>query len=204
MSNKDKVYESYDKIVDWYDGARSRELFEKPYLDLCLAEIKSEAKILDLGCGTGDPIGRYYIEKNYSYTGVDASKNMIALARSRFPQAKFVICDMRELDLKEKYDLVIAWHSFFHLPQDDQRKMFKTFENHIEDNGVLMFTSDAYAGEIWGDNGGENLYHASLSAEEYKKLLKEHHFKVIIHKVEDENCGDATIWVCKKTAGVAK
>ena len=63
--NKDKVYETYEKIADWYNEHRSQELLEKPYLDIAMAHIKSGAKILDLGCGTGVPITQYFVEQGY-------------------------------------------------------------------------------------------------------------------------------------------
>lgn len=68
---------------------------------------------------------------------------------------------------------------------------------HIKPGGILMFTSGPDAGEVWGDNGGENLYHASLSTAEYRTLLAKHQFEVITHAIEDKDCGEATIWVAR-------
>ena len=53
MTNKEKVYKSYEKIVNWFDEHRSRKLFEKPYLDMIISYLKPGSKILDLGCGMG-------------------------------------------------------------------------------------------------------------------------------------------------------
>lgn len=197
MTNKNKVYESYEKIAKWFDEHRSRELFEKHYLDMAMSYLSTGAKILDLGCGMGEPIAKYFIDNGYDLTGVDGSQKLINFAKTRFPENKFIVGDMRELDLKEKYDCIIAWHSFFHLPQDDQRKMFQIFKSYMNQNGVLLFTSGASAGEVWGDNGGENLYHASLSIEEYQELLVSNGFELITNKIEDENCGGATVWFAK-------
>ena len=194
-NNKDKVYQSYDKMFNWFDEHRSRDLFEKSYLDLAISYLKPEAKILDLGCGMGDPIGKYFIDKGYQLTGVDGSSKLIDLAKNRFPQAEFMVGDMRKISLKEKFDSIIAWNSFFHLPKEDQRLMFKIFENHINPGGILMFTSGPSDGEVWSDNGGEMLYHASLSPEEYKKLLTEHHFELIKNALDDE--GGAYIWIAR-------
>ena len=197
MRNKDKVYESYDKIADWFDENRSRELFEKPYLDKAIAYLKPGAKILDLGCGMGEPIAGYFIDQGFELTGVDGSQKLINLAKSRLKNSVFMVADMRGIALKQKYDCIIAWHSFFHLSQDDQRAMFKVFEEHINPGGILLFTSGPDAGEVWGNNGGEDLYHASLSTAEYQSLLKQHHFEVMTHSIEDEACGDATIWMAR-------
>lgn len=194
---KNNVYELYEHIVDWFDEHRSKTLFEKPYLDLAISYLKSGAKILDLGCGMGDPIAKYFVDRGYQLTGIDGSAKMIALAKKRVPQASFLVGDMRKCDLKEKFDCIIAWHSFFHLPPDDQRAMFTIFQKHINPGGILMFTSGPDAGEVWGDNGGQNLYHASLSTAEYREILAKHQFEVIKHVIEDKDCGDATIWVAR-------
>lgn len=196
-TNKDKVYQSYDKMYNWFDEARSRELFEKPYLDLAISYLKPDAKILDIGCGMGEPIGKYFIDQGLDLTGIDGSNKLIELARSRFSKAKFMVKDMREINLNEKFDLIIAWHSCIHLSKDDQRSMFKIFEKHINPHGILMFTAGPRDGEVWSDNGGEMLYHASLDLEEYKKLLTEHNFEIIKYVVEDEECGGATVWVAR-------
>lgn len=197
MTNKDKVYQSYDKMFKWYDEHRSRELFEKPYLDLAISYLKPDAKILDLGCGMGEPIGKYFINQGFDLTGIDGSAELINLAKSRFPKAKFRLEDMRTIDLKGKFDLIIAWHSFFHLSREGQRLMFKIFEVHLNTSGILMFTSGPKASEVWSNNGGEMLYHASLDLEEYKKLLLEHNFEIIKYAVEDVTCGGATVWVAR-------
>lgn len=197
MIKKNNVYESYEKIADWFDIHRSRELFEKPYLDRAIAYLRPHAKILDLGCGMGEPIAQYFVEKGYQLTGIDGSEKMIAMAKKRVPTATFLVGDMRECALGEKFDCIIAWHSFFHLSQDDQRAMFKIFEEHCNPGCLLLFTSGPDAGEVWGNNGGENLYHASLSTLEYKELLAAHHFEVLEHVIEDKDCGDATVWVAR-------
>lgn len=195
--NKDNVIETYEKIADWYDKHRSRELFEKSYLDMAICRMPPNSKVLDLGCGTGQPIAEYFIEKGFQVTGVDGSKAQIEMAKVRVPGMKCFVSDMRQLDLHEKFDCIIAWHSFFHLPKDDQRAMFKIFEDHINHGGVLLFTSGPDEGEVWSDNGGEQLYHASLSPAEYTRRLNEHHFTVTAHNIEDENCGGATVWVAQ-------
>lgn len=141
MTNKSHIYKSYENIADWFDEHRSRELFEKPYLDMAMACLKPGAKILDLGCGMGEPIARYFIQMGFHVTGVDGSHKLIALAKARFPTARFLVADMREINLVEKFDCILAWHSFFHLPYNDQRAMFKRFEEHILPGGMLLFTS---------------------------------------------------------------
>ncbi|MBA2652988.1 MAG: class I SAM-dependent methyltransferase [Tatlockia sp.] len=196
--NKTKVYEVYDEIINWFDDARTKSLMESEYLNLLVNTISSKGTILDLGCGTGEPIAQFVIEKGFKVTGVDGSQKMIELCKKRFPSERWIASDMRNINLQQQFDAILAWHSFFHLDHDSQRNMFKIFASHIKPGGVLAFTSGEEEGEVWSDNGGQQLYHASLSTKEYNSLLKDFSFKVLIHKVRDPECGKATIWVAQK------
>jgi SAM-dependent methyltransferase len=199
MRSKDAsgIYIQYEKIVHWFDAHRYKGLMERDYLELVIRTIPKKGTILDLGCGTGEPIAKFFIEKGYQVTGVDGSQGMIDLCKKRFPTQHWMLADMRNISLGQTFDAILAWHSFFHLNPDDQRRMFAVFESHIRPGGVLAFTSGHEEGEIWGDNGGQNLYHASLSSEEYQRLLTQHHFETLRHTVEDPACGDATVWIAQ-------
>lgn len=193
-----KVYNVYDKIFDWFDQHRNKDLMESYYLNLILDNVPSSGKVLDLGCGTGEPLANFFIEKGFNITGVDGSKKMIEICENRFPKERWIVSDMLDINLDEQFDVVLAWHSFFHLDHDSQRSMIKVFESHTKPGGILAFTSGVEEGEVWGNNGGESLYHASLSTQEYQDLLTASSFNVLVHKIEDPECGDATIWISQK------
>jgi SAM-dependent methyltransferase len=196
--NISEICKSYDKIAEWFDKSRSKNLIEKEYLDLIVRGIPKGSSVLDLGCGAGDPIAKFFIEKGYSLTGIDGSKKMIELSQKRFPGQNFFIADMRDLKLDQKFDAIIAWDSFFHLNKDEQRSMFSVFKSHIKPRGFLVFTSGGpEEGEIWSDNNGENLYHASLSKEEYKKLLADYGFEVVLYRENDLECQEHTVWIAR-------
>jgi hypothetical protein len=75
--------------------------------------------------------------------------------------------------------------------------MLSIFGKYLNDKGVLLFTSGDKDGEVWSNNGGEELYHSSLSPEEYKSLLQNHGFELIDYKISDPNCGDSTVWLAR-------
>jgi len=191
----------YDRIAGWFDSNRIRTLIERPYLDAVMEALPPGAAILDLGCGTGEPILRYLIERGFAVTGVDASAAMIELARMRFPGTLLLTGDMRTVQLHQRFDAVIAWHSLFHLSHADQRAMFPIFARLLNPGGLLMFTSGSTYGEVWSDNGGEALYHASLEASEYRGLLEGQGFRVIRHAADDADCGGATVWIAQYRPG---
>ncbi|RBQ02551.1 class I SAM-dependent methyltransferase [Pedobacter miscanthi] len=191
------VYKVYNKIGRWFAENRYADAVEQAYLNDILKNLPPDAKVLDVGCGDGKPILEYFIKHNIDVLGVDASEQMIGLAKNNFPVTRFLLKDMRKLNLNEKYDVIIAWHSFFHLPADDQPDMFRIFKQHLKPNGILLFTSGTERGEVWGINDGENLFHASLNTTEYQNLLQSNQFEVLKHKVNDPDCGGANVWMAQ-------
>lgn len=191
------VYKVYDKIAQWFYANRPQTLMEKNYLDKMINHLPQNATVLDLGCGTGEPILRYLLEQGVNVIGVDASTAILKIAQANFPSTKFILRDMRQLDLGKKFDAIIAWHSFFHLSADDQPAMFPLFTKHLNTNGILIFTSGTQHGEAWGMNGGESLFHASLDTDAYRLILEKHNFEILSHTVEDPECGGATVWIAQ-------
>jgi hypothetical protein len=99
--------------------------------------------------------------------------------------------------LDRTFNGLLAWDSFFHLHQEDQRRMFRVFRRHAAPRAALMFTSGPSRGEAFGTYGGEPLYHASLDASEYHALLDANGFQVVMHVAEDPDCGRHTIWLAQ-------
>jgi hypothetical protein len=67
----------------------------------------------------------------------------------------------------------------------------------MKPTGILVFTGGPEEGEEWGQMDGHDFYHASLSAPEYESLLKKHNFEILLHRIEDPNCGDHTVWIAQ-------
>jgi SAM-dependent methyltransferase len=187
----------YDAAARQYDRDRSRAFFERPYLERVVADLAPEAEVLDLGCGSGEPIARFLIEAGCRVTGVDVAPAMLALCRGRFPAATWLEHDMRTLALGRRFAAIIAWNSFFHLPQDDQRRMFAVFERHAAPGAALLFTSGTGEGVTIGTLYGRPLFHASLDTTEYRRLLQTHGFAVSLHRVADPDCGEHTVWLAR-------
>ena len=77
---------------------------------LCAALVPVGSRILDAGCGTGRVAIRL-AELGYDCTGTDLDPSMLAVARERAPQLRWVEADLSTLDLlaggDPAYDLVV-------------------------------------------------------------------------------------------------
>ncbi|MBL5884510.1 class I SAM-dependent DNA methyltransferase [Lelliottia aquatilis] len=189
------IYETYACA---FARLRARHLMEKGWLDKFTRLIGSNGSILDIGCGNGVPIAEHFIRHGYQLTGVDGASAMLERALQAFPEQRWVNLDMRQMALEETFDGLIAWDSFFHLTQDDQRQMFPIFARHSHPGSVLMFTSGTDNGIAMGEFEGEPLYHASLSPDEYRQRLAEIGFAVIDVMFEDPECGGHSVWLCQR------
>ncbi len=195
-----EVAKTYDAVAAAFDRGRGPLLGEDKYLQKILAGLPQGGSVLDIGCGTGQPIARYFIERGFHVTGIDAAQAMIGISRARFPKMTWFVEDMRRLALPQKFDAIVAWDSFFHLTRDDQRAMFPIFRAHAASEAQLLFTSGPKDGEVMGKVEGQAVYHSSLSPEEYRALLTAQGFSVLQHVVEDPACGFHTVWLAQLAA----
>jgi 2-polyprenyl-3-methyl-5-hydroxy-6-metoxy-1,4-benzoquinol methylase len=66
--------------------------------------VHPESSVLEIGCGTGELLGKISGRKK---TGIDFSEQMIVEAQKQFPQIEFVCSPAEDIQLDEKYDVVI-------------------------------------------------------------------------------------------------
>jgi len=192
-----EVAGAYQEIADWFDANRNKTLFERPYLERVVALAKGK-RLLDLGCGTAEPLAAYFIAQGFAVTGFDIAPRMIELARARFPAQDWRVGDMRTADFGGVYDVILAWDSFFHLTATDQRGIIPKFARHAAPGGLVIFTSGTEEGAVYGVMEGHDIHHASLSSAEYRDLLEKAGFDIIVHAVKDPACGGRTVWLAQK------
>lgn len=197
-SEADRIVGLYQRHGRAWAALRGNRLGEGAWLERFAALIPAASEILDLGCGSGEPIARWLIERGHALTGVDTAPALIGLCRERFPGHDWRVGDMRTLALGRSFGGLIAWDSFFHLAHDDQRRMFGVFRAHAAPGAALMFTSGPAHGEAIGEFAGEPLYHASLDPDEYRALTDESGFDVVAHVAEDRDCAGRTVWLARR------
>lgn len=193
-----RIVDLYERQARVWDGERGKSLFERQWLDRFTSLLPPGGSILDIGCGSGEPIARHLVEAGFAVSGADSSAGMIGMCRERFPDQTWIVSDMRRLALGRTFDGLLAWDSFFHLAPDDQRAMFRVFDAHAGPAAALMFTSGPAHGEAIGCYHDEPLYHASLDGAEYRLLLDGIGFKVVAQINEDPLCGGHTVWLARR------
>jgi SAM-dependent methyltransferase len=75
--------------------------------------LESGQRVLDVGCGVGAFL-RLAVDRGAEAAGIDASEDLIAVARGRLPQADLRVGDMEALPWEDDcFDLVTGFNAFF-------------------------------------------------------------------------------------------
>jgi ubiquinone/menaquinone biosynthesis C-methylase UbiE len=111
---------------EWYEAtgvfaARERPGWEEDVAALCsVVAALPPARTLDVACGTG------FLTRHLrgEVTGLDASESMVAIARERMPEARFVVGDALSLPFADgEFERVFTGHFYDHL-QPGERERF--------------------------------------------------------------------------------
>lgn len=195
----DRIAELYQRHAHAFDAARRRSFPERIWLDRFIRHLPRDGEVLDLGCGGGEPVARYLIDRNLKLTGIDVASAMIQLARTRFPRHRWIEADMRKFGAESNaYDGIVAWSSLFHLDTQWQEKLIPRIAVWLKRGGVALFNTGPAHGTALGELEGEELFHASLAPAEYRAIFASSGLAVIAHRIEDPDCGGMTAWLVGK------
>jgi alkylated DNA repair protein alkB family protein 8 len=117
------VHDNYKEIAVDFNLTRKKEIW--PELIKLATEVKDGDKILDLGCGNGRLIEALK-NKKIDYLGIDNSEELIKLAQINYPNNKFLVSDILNLEnVKEissdKFDHIFCLATLQHLPGRELR-----------------------------------------------------------------------------------
>jgi len=102
-----------------------------------LLKNKKGKDILEYGCGSGILLSLFERE-GYNVTGVDHSKEVLQIA-SKKTKAKLINGDIRDLELKKKFDCIIIGSLVlcYMIEDEDVLKLLANAYKHLRDNGIL-------------------------------------------------------------------
>jgi SAM-dependent methyltransferase len=135
------IRRSYDTVAADYHEVLKDNLKENPYdraaLDL-FAELVPAGPVGDLGCGPGR-ITTYLARLGLDAFGIDLSPEMVALARSTYPELRFSVGTLFDLELKDdELAGALAWYSLVHTPRSDLPAVFAELHRVVRPGGYLL------------------------------------------------------------------
>ncbi len=116
-----EVRDTYDRLWrETWGELQRRGPVHRHQRDALLARVRrlDVRTILDVGCGSGDNLSALAALPGLTLTGVDISREALALARQRVPSARLIELDIERQCLSERFDLVISLQVIEHLMDD--------------------------------------------------------------------------------------
>jgi SAM-dependent methyltransferase len=108
------------------------------YVNLVREHSRIESRtLLHLGCGAGGHDS--FFKKHFSVTGVDISEGMLEIARKTNPEVAYLKGDMRDVDLKERFDAVVIPDAIDYMATPgDLESAVATACRHLKPGGALL------------------------------------------------------------------
>lgn len=118
-----------------------------PFLQLALADLPENARVLDLGCGPAN-LSFWLAERaeGLQVTGLDLAENMLDLARLALPSGNFLYRDARDLSgISGQFDVVLCGFILPYIAPEDAVALLQDAAGLLVPGGTFFLS--AYAGD---------------------------------------------------------
>lgn len=189
------VVRGYDRLArrweDWADEVDPA--LRDRYVDWLEDRLDPGSSVLELGSGTGRPVAERLVSC-HRYVGVDLSSAMVTVARRNVPAGRFLVADMRHVDLPAgQFDAVVAFYSIIHVPRGDHPALLRQVHRWLRPGGyfVACFSSGDLAAGVdddWLDAGP--MYWSGYDANTNLRMLSDAGFEEIDAEVVPQTEGE--------------
>lgn len=108
-----------------------------------LIEAGKGSAVLDLGCGNG-ALSNVLREKGYLVKGMDASPELLDIARKNHPTIEFIQADATCFSLAEPVDVVFSNAVLHWIDREQQDNMLNCVHDALKESGEFVFELGGY------------------------------------------------------------
>src|SRR6266403_153894 len=130
-------YDIFGKFYDAVMGGRTQPTERRRGFS---RKARPKAKnVLELACGTGS-VGKH-LSQHYDVWGLDASRQMLSIARKKVPHARLSRQTMVTFHLRQRFDVICCvFDSMYHVAIFTHWKhLFANVHQHLSAGGVFIF-----------------------------------------------------------------
>lgn len=199
------VASSYDQIAREYHGSRLAKTDASiAFLDGLAQHWPTEGTVLDLGCGGGCPVAKYFYDRGLDVTGVDVSVAMLELARNAMPKGTFIQADMATVELaRDSFNLVLSFFAIIHVPRSKHAHLFAKMRGWLRPGGLLFVTLGVEDREakVVQDWRGQPMYWSHFDADTNIAMLEAAGFELVWSEIDRRSDDDDHLFVLGRRSG---
>jgi SAM-dependent methyltransferase len=192
-----KTYDdSASELAEYFNGIGAR--VDDIELGLKLADIGSDAQVVEIGCGDGrdavEIVGRVG-----KYDGFDPSEGLLKIAHERLPTVSFVKADALSYEYPENLDVIYAFASLLHVNREDLKDVLTKVSQSLRSGGIFFISlkeRPIYVEEVKEDEYGKRMFYYYNPAiikeiagtsfcsihEDHQKIGKTEWFTIVLKK----------------------
>ncbi|HCB22970.1 hypothetical protein A3B42_01995 [Candidatus Daviesbacteria bacterium RIFCSPLOWO2_01_FULL_38_10] len=183
---KNIVREGYNKAAEDYSASRD-EFANLADLEKLNSLLKPHSTILDIGCGAGIPVDKFFVDHGHQVIGIDISEKQIELAKKNVSGGEFKVKDMSELKTGEyQVDAAVSFYAIFHISRQEHQVLFKKINSFLPHGGLILVTMGA--GEYEGEEEnfhGVKMWWSHYGAEKNTEIIKTAGFEILLDEIDE-------------------
>ena len=196
-----KTIDTYDKIAEKFSKSHTRPFWVNE-LNL-YKNLINGLKIIDIGCGAGRD-APCFINANFDYTGIDASKKMLTEALRYAPGGKYFKMNFYGINFpNDAFDGFWAVASYYHAPKKDLLHLLIEAKRIIKTGGIGFIVlreknrNDNFNEGIISDDeyGGVKRYFSFYTKNEAENIIINAGFKILKFRKKIEKDDRKTSWL---------
>ena len=143
----EKMAEFFDSRINFYDEhmmtniASASEFYSYTAMQLPKGD---GAKVLDLGCGTGLELGKYFkLNKSASVTGIDLAPGMLERLKTKFSDNDITLILGSYFDVpfgENVFDAAVSVESLHHFTKEEKIPLYAKLCAALKTNGYFILT----------------------------------------------------------------
>ncbi|WP_328449996.1 class I SAM-dependent methyltransferase [Amycolatopsis sp. NBC_00438] len=142
MTRPESAAEVFDALGKDYEHAFRAATAQRDAITALIASLPPQAKVLDLGSGTGRPTAELLAEAGHDVTGYDVAPKMVEIARAQVPAARFELGDQRELTFEDgSWDAVTTFFSLLQLTRAEQETVIGRLAAWVKPGGLVLLAT---------------------------------------------------------------
>jgi SAM-dependent methyltransferase len=154
--------------------------------ELFCKKVPCNARVLDVGCGTGLPITSELVKRGFEVTALDISETMIKLVKKNVPGVKsFVQSSITDIGFKNEFDGIVSSFSMLCLDKKNFMKAAAKISQALKRKGFFLLSLNETQLEGHKEEEsfieilGQKMYSRPYSEKEIRDIFEKNNMKII-------------------------